>query len=107
MKLERRLNTLVSLAMEVPALSSDQEGLLKGGFCSIATEDGIGLLSKNTDCKYNNCVSGCKKACNVGCKIECNEGCPTDTTDPSDPDGEETSKAANPGAALMGFSLVF
>lgn len=106
MKLERNLNSLALLALEVPALSADQEGLLKGGFCSVATVDSIGLLSKNIEC-ITGCVDGCKHGCNQDCNVGCDVECPGDTTDPSGPDDEETSKAANPGAALMGFSLVF
>ena len=88
--------------MEVPTLDTDKEGLLRGGFCSVATEGEVGLLATNVDCN-----NGCVGKCNHGCNVKCNHGC--EVVDPSDPEGgdEETSKAANPGAALMGFSLVF
>lgn len=102
MKLSRKNNSLAVLALEVPALTTDKEGLLKGGFCSFATQGEAGLFAQNSGCDTgcnDKCVDGCKT---TGCNKDCNYGCKIECTSP-----EDTSKAANPGAALMGFSLVF
>lgn len=118
MKLRKDLNSLTALSLEVPALSEEKEGLLKGGFCAVATVSGIGLQSENSgscnegcnvgcfvSCVYSDCVDNCKEGCNNACNDGCKDGCPEEPTDPEG--GEDTSKAVNPGAILMGFSLVF
>lgn len=113
MKLRKDLNSLSALSLEVPALSEDKEGLLKGGFCAVATVGHLGLQGTdigtcNEGCKVGcnvNCVDKtCNEACNFGCNDKCVENCSEGGTDP---EGGETTKAESSGAALFGFSLVF
>lgn len=104
MKLFRKNNSLSALSLEVPTLSADQEGLLKGGFCSITTaEDEAGLLAVNTGCNVD-CKKGCVATCKHACNVDCNDSCDVRCTAP---DGTENRMAANADSALVGFSLVF
>lgn len=121
MKLRKNLNSLSALSLEVPALSEDKEGLLKGGFCAVATMAGMGLQSENvgncndqcnkacqSTCQESTCVDQtCNDGCNVGCVFDCKDSCQTkcETTKPEG--GGDTTKAVSSGMALFGFSLVF
>ena len=111
MKLRKNLNSLSALSLEVPALSKDKEGLLKGGFCAVATVGGIGLQSENTgscneDCKVRCAISCVKQTCVEECNIRCNEDCNFRCTKPEG-GGEVDPSNASRSEALLGFSLVF
>ena len=112
-----QFNILDDLNIEIPALSEDAEGKLKGGFCSVKTfglegsagRSGIGGDCSGNDCTGGNCSGkGCvgkectgnncsgNKCIGTNCLGgQCAGEYPTDTTD----DGS--------GKTLFGMSLVF
>lgn len=110
-----QFNILDNLNIEIPALSEDAEGKLKGGFCSVKTfgleaeRSGIGNGCSGNGCTGGNCSGdGCVGSTCTGENCEgqkcvgtnclggqCAGEYPTDTTD----DGS--------GKALFGMSLVF
>ena len=101
-----QFNILDNLNIEIPALSEDAEGKLKGGFCSVKT---FGLEAERTggnctgqgcvgnQCTGDNCVGD--QCVGTNCtRNQCAGEYPTDPTDPTD---EKSSKS------LFGMSLVF
>ena len=118
MKLRKDLNSLTALSLEVPALSEEKEGLLKGGFCAISTV-GMGLMRANGTCQPGCSQNSCDGVCpndNGVCQPSCSQNsckgqCGCLTTDPectgpdcSDPESTNPTEA---GGAMFGFSLVF
>ncbi len=70
---------------EIPALESDQEGKLRGGFCALG--GGIDLLS-NSGCTDTGCGhinKGCTNKCGSGSGVT-NQGCTNNTCAPGSSD---------------------
>ena len=88
-----QFNILDNLNIEIPALSEDAEGKLKGGFCSVKT---FGL-----EAERSGMGSGCIGDKCVGTECTGNQCAGEYPTDPTDPTDEKSSKS------LFGMSLVF
>ena len=79
-------NEFTSLLGEVPTLTQDAEGLLKGGFATFFGDDGIALCNNNSRCLDNtNCIDNTNCEHNYYC---CgNENCYGDSNTPTKPGG--------------------
>ncbi len=118
-----QFNILDNLNIEIPALSEDAEGKLKGGFCSVKTfglgaeRSGMGSGCIGGSCSGSNCTGGnctgqgcvgnqctgndCVGDKCVGTECTGNQCAGEYPTDPTDPTDEKSSKS------LFGMSLVF
>ncbi len=118
-----QFNILDNLNIEIPALSEDAEGKLKGGFCSVKTfgleaeRSGMGSGCIGGRCPGINCTGGnctgqgcvgnqctgdnCVGDQCVGTNCTGNQCAGENPTDPTDPTDEKSSKS------LFGMSLVF
>lgn len=118
-----QFNILDDLNIEIPALSEDAEGKLKGGFCSVKTfsleaeRSGMGSGCIGGSCSGSNCTGGnctgqgcvgnqctgndCVGDKCVGTNCTGNQCAGEYPTDPTDPTDEKSSKS------LFGMSLVF
>ena len=118
-----QFNILDNLNIEIPALSEDAEGKLKGGFCSVKTfgleaeRSGMGSGCIGGSCTGINCTGGnctgqgcvgnqctgdnCAGDQCVGTNCTGNQCAGEYPTDPTDPTDERLSKS------LFGMSLVF
>ncbi len=82
-------NVFTSLLGEVPALTQDAEGLLKGGFAAFFGDDGIALCNNDSGCNDNtNCSGNTNCEHNYYCRG--NENCYylNNTPDPGKPTGK-------------------
>lgn len=118
-----QFNILDNLNIEIPALSENAEGKLKGGFCSVKTfgleaeRSGMGSGCIGGSCSGSNCTGGnctgqgcvgnqctgdnCIGDKCVGTSCTGNQCAGEYPTDPTDPTDEKSSKS------LFGMSLVF
>lgn len=80
-------------AGEIPALSADQEGMLRGGFASVGV---LGASGKNVECK-NYCDPG-NSGDNTGCTNYCGTACPT-TTNSGGSKGSSSRSSSSHGVA--------
>ena len=107
-----QFNILDNLNIEIPALSEDAEGKLKGGFCSVktfgleGTSGEIGFFCSGDGCSGDGCTgNGCSSA---GAKCNHLTPDPTPPTPPTPPTDEGENPTPSDGdTGMIGFSMIF
>ena len=79
-------NVFTSLLGEVPALTQDAEGLLKGGFAAFFGDDNIALCNNDSGCFNNTNCSG-NTNCENNYYCSGNENCYYLSSSPTRPGG--------------------
>lgn len=96
---------ITSIAMEIPALETDKEGKLRGGFGVLVSTNTRNSGGRNDDCNCNcSCGSNGNCNCNCGCMTDDNCGgkcTPSSGTPGSTPNSG--SSASSIGVAYFMF----
>lgn len=104
MKNSKKLSNLI----EIPRLETDQEGMLCGGFATIASPMSLGPI-RNDNCDCNSAQNGCTGNGNCDCNgacmhnVNCNCDCQT-TPAPPQPSPSSSSTSEN---SIQGMNLFF
>ncbi len=94
---------LATLSLEIPAVETDKEGKLRGGFCAM-TNGTVSSTATNQNCDCN-CSCDTNYDCNCNCACDKNTNCNCNCKTPAPTTQKPTDAVAN--GLGIGFSFLF